>query len=69
MQVSATLVFLISVAANARREMMNDATDGEFNEVITSMYFVLAYLAVGPAGLWSFFRVHNVPLSSAEVCI
>lgn len=67
MQVSATLIFLISVAANARRGMMNAASAGEFTEVSTSAYSVLAYLAVGSAGLWAFFRVHNVPLSSAEV--
>lgn len=67
MQVSATLIFLISVAANARRGMTSDASAGEFSEVSTSAYCVLAYLAVGSAGLWAFFRAHDVPLSSSEV--
>lgn len=68
-QVSATLIFLISVAANARREMMNDASAGDFAEVSTSAYSVVAYLAVGSAGLWAFFRAHSAPLTSAEVML
>ena len=68
-QVSATLIFLISVAANARREMMNDASAGDFAEVSTSAYSVVAYLAVGSAGLWAFFRAHSAPLTSAEVIL
>lgn len=46
---------------------MDDATTGEFDEVSTSTYSVLAYLIIGSAGLWAFFRAHSVPLSVAEV--
>ncbi|CAM9958310.1 unnamed protein product [Scytosiphon promiscuus] len=46
--------------------MMAGSSPGEFDEVSTSTYSVLAYLAIGCAGLWAFFRMHNVPLSVAE---
>lgn len=60
--VSATLIFFLSVVTNARR----GASAGEYDEVSTSAYCVLFYLAIGSAGLWSFFRAHEVPLSAAE---
>ncbi|CAM9767985.1 unnamed protein product [Ectocarpus sp. 6 AP-2014] len=64
--VPATLIFLLSVAVNARRAMTDDASLGEFDDVSTSAYSVLAYLAIGTGGLWAFFRTHGVPLSFAE---
>lgn len=62
-QVSATLIFFLSVVSNARRE----AGPSEFDEVSASVYSVAAYLCIGSLGLWAFFRAHGVPLSPAEV--
>lgn len=62
-QVSATLIFFLSVVSNARRGV----GASEFDEVSTSVYSVAAYLAIGSLGLWGFFRAHGVPLSPAEV--
>lgn len=62
-QVSATLVFALSVVSNAR----GDTKDSKFDDVMTNIYLVLGYLAIGSAGLWGFFRTHNVPLTPPEV--
>ncbi|CAM9112731.1 unnamed protein product [Pylaiella littoralis] len=64
--VPATLIFLMSVAVNARRGMVDDGKTGEFDDVSTSAYSVLAYLTIGSTGLWAFFSAHSVPLSFAE---
>lgn len=57
----------MSVAVNARRGMVDDGKTGEFDDVSTSAYSVLAYLTIGSTGLWAFFSAHSVPLSFAEV--
>lgn len=46
---------------------MDARSAGEFDEVSTSAYSVLAYLLIGSTGLWMFFRAHSVPLSYPEV--
>eukprot|EP00904_Undaria_pinnatifida_P001307 jgi/Undpi1/11177/HiC_scaffold_30.g13475.m1 len=66
--VSATLIFFLSVVTNARRgaTATTATTAEEYDEVSTSAYCVLFYLATGSVGLWAFFRAHGVPLSAAE---
>lgn len=62
-QVSATLIFALSVVGDMRQGIGST----EFDEVSSNLYAVLAYLAIGCGGLWAFFRAHDVPLSVAEV--